>query len=159
MIPDIVSKSKTVKMFFTILSNKIEVSQKRPSYVKLSGFLCTSSPLNGQNLLSWPKTFCRRPLSSCFTIRRWARPTSKRCRSVKIKIGVYKTEPLTYFDRKHCSINSIWYPCCLSLQGQYLRRNYCLLNWITTSKIRRKLNFGINDYLEMVIIICQKHLS
>ena len=74
-------------------------------------------------------------------------------RSVKIKMGVYKTDALTYFDRQHSCVNSIWYPCCLSLEGQDLR--ICgLLSWLTTFKIRRKLNFRINDHLEFVAIVC-----
>ena len=40
----------------------------------------------------------------------------KRCRSVKIKIGVHKTNPLTYFDCQRNCVN-----CCLSLEGQYFK--------------------------------------
>ena len=39
------------------------------------------------------------------------------------------------------SINSIWYPCSLSMEGQYLRRIRDLLSWLMTLKLRQKLKF------------------
>ena len=61
---------------------------------------------------------------------------------------------LHYFNHKHSCVNSIWYLCCLSLEEQYLRRICGLLSWLTTLKIRRKLNFRINNHLEFVMIVC-----
>lgn len=81
----------------------------------------------------------------------------KRRRYVKIKMGVQKADALAYFDHKCSYVNSIWYPCCFSLEGKSL---ICgLLSRLTTLKINRKLNFRINDYSEFVIIVFQKRLS
>ena len=77
---------------------------------------------------------------------------AKRCSSVKIKMGMYKIDALTYF---HSCVNSIWYCCCLTLEGQYLRRICCLLSWLTILKLHWKLNLKINYHLEFVIIVCQ----
>ena len=74
-------------------------------------------------------------------------------------MGSYKTDALTYFDHKHSCVNSTWYPCCLFLQEQYLRKICSFLNWLTTLKRRRRLNFRINDHLDFVIIVRQNHLS
>ena len=80
-------------------------------------------------------------------------------RSIKIKMKVKKIDALTYFDHRHSSVNSIWYPCCLSLERQYLRTICGLLSCLKTLNIHRKVNFRINDNLDLVIIVCQKHLS
>ena len=36
---------------------------------------------------------------------------------------VYEKDKTTYASRKHCCVNWIWYPCCLSVEAQYLRRS------------------------------------
>ena len=56
---------------------KVDVSQERPSFAKFNGLLCNPHPqpppppphppFNGQNSLSWPETFCRRPLTQFCT--------------------------------------------------------------------------------------------
>ena len=79
----------------------------------------------------------------------------KRHKSVKVEMGVYRTNVLTYFDRKHCCVSWIWYPCGLNLELQYLKK-ICELSWLKTLNIRWKLNFRINDHLEFQALCKQK---
>ena len=48
---------------------KVDISQERPSFAKFSGFLCTPSSLNDQNLLSSPEAFCQHPLTAVHVLQ------------------------------------------------------------------------------------------
>ena len=71
---------------------------------------------------------------------------AKRRSSVKIKMGIYKIDALTYF---HSCVNSIWYRCCLTLEGQYLKKDLLFVklahNFKTTlkAKFQNQLSFRI----------------
>lgn len=78
----------------------------------------------------------------------------------KIKTEVYNTIYLIYFNRKRSWVNWIWYPCCLFLIAQYLRRSYEFLRRFIklTHNFKHTSNAKFQNHWSFVIV-CQKHSS
>ena len=95
-------------------------------------------------------TFCV-PVGTC------ARPTPNKTH--RQKWGCRKQMCQLTLNINTVELNLNINTCCLSLEGHYSRNIFRLLSWLTNLKICRKLNFRINDHLQFVIIVWQKHLS